>query len=197
MGQRMSEKLCQADDCDRRVHAKGLCPKHYKRFKTFGDPNAPLPDRSITARMEALSEAAGECRVWTGARYPSGYGEVRYQGRVQGAHRVAWELANGPIEDGLLVDHICHNRACIKVEHLRLADRFQNASNRRGESRRNSCGVRNVYPAYGGKWIVHVRKDGKVRTFGTHETLEEAAAVAKAAREELFGDFTGRGGDGT
>lgn len=193
----MSKDSCYADSCDRPVHAKKLCPKHYKRLRTYGDPNAPLLDRSIEARLEALSEDMGDCRVWTGSKYPSGYGEVRYEGRVQGAHRVAWEVANGPIGDGLLVDHVCHNRACIKVEHLRLADRFQNASNRRGESRRKSDGVRNVYPAYGGKWTVHVRKNGKVRTFGTHDTLEEAAAVAKAAREQLFGDFAGKGGDGT
>lgn len=34
------------------------------------------------------------------------------------AHRVAWELANGPIPDGLLVCHRCDNRKCVRVDHL-------------------------------------------------------------------------------
>lgn len=30
---------CVVDGCDRQQNAKGLCPKHYYRNKTYGDPN--------------------------------------------------------------------------------------------------------------------------------------------------------------
>lgn len=48
------------------------------------------------------------CWEFTGYILPSGYGQL---GRNVGAHRVAWEVANGrPVPAGLVVDHQCHNR---------------------------------------------------------------------------------------
>jgi hypothetical protein len=38
--------------------------------------------------------------------------------RTISVHRLAWELAKGPIPNGLEIDHVCRNRACINVEHL-------------------------------------------------------------------------------
>lgn len=59
------------------------------------------------------------------------------------AHRLAWELAVGPVPEGLILDHICHDpalckggkkcphRACIRVEHLQLATRKENLARER------------------------------------------------------------------
>ncbi len=40
--------------------------------------------------------------------------------RYKMAHRVAWEQVNGPIPDGLVIDHLCRNRECINVAHLEV-----------------------------------------------------------------------------
>ena len=48
-----------------------------------------------------------------------GYGMVPWGGgKYRMAHRVAWELFRGPIPEGLQLDHLCRNGACINPNHL-------------------------------------------------------------------------------
>lgn len=64
-----------------------------------------------------------ECILWEGhIGKRDGYGKA--SGR--GAHRQAWEKANGPIPKGMWVDHICRVRACVNVKHLRIVTPRQN-----------------------------------------------------------------------
>ena len=51
---------------------------------------------------------------------PKGYSRIYENGKQNQAHRWAWELINGPIPQGLVIDHICRNRACIAIDHLRV-----------------------------------------------------------------------------
>ncbi|MGH2838441.1 MAG: HNH endonuclease [Thermoleophilaceae bacterium] len=46
------------------------------------------------------------------------------------AHRFFWEQAKGPVPDGLVLDHLCGNRACVNPEHLEVVTRGVNT--RRG-----------------------------------------------------------------
>jgi HNH endonuclease len=68
-----------------------------------------------------------ECVVWRGHIGREGYGKRTHHGRRGSlAHRVAWEDVNGPIPDGLTIDHLCRNRACINVDHMEVVTRREN-----------------------------------------------------------------------
>ena len=57
------------------------------------------------------------CLLWTGAIDSSGYGSLGFQGKVVGAHRVAFFLVHGrwPTPCAL---HRCDTPACVDVTHI-------------------------------------------------------------------------------
>lgn len=87
---------------------------------------ATLPSRFAAKTMAAT------CTVWIGATNSKGYGLIAVNGRIELAHRVAWEAENGPIPDGMVIDHLCRVRNCVRVSHLELVTSAENA--RRGRA---------------------------------------------------------------
>lgn len=59
-----------------------------------------------------------ECWEWKAQIQPNGYGRFNIHRIALYAHRVAYELAIGSIPDGLVLDHICRNRKCVRPSHL-------------------------------------------------------------------------------
>lgn len=191
----MPIRYCEITGCGRRHYSKGFCQRRYLKSRRHGDPLAgrtyqDSPEEAFDAYTEPL--AWDDHLVWTGGRGQSGHGRIWVKGRHEEAHRYAWEREHGPIPDGMLVDHACHEPSCVNVAHLRLATPAGNAHSRAGANRNSTLGVRNVYPTPQGTYMASVRKGGR-HYRKSFPTLEEAAAHAAALREELFGEYQGRG----
>jgi hypothetical protein len=59
-----------------------------------------------------------ECWIWGGQVDEKGYGRFHDNGKKHYAHRWFYEKSVGPISEGLELDHLCRNRACVRLEHL-------------------------------------------------------------------------------
>lgn len=70
------------------------------------------------------------CWNWQGTIKPNGYGQVRLNYKVQYAHRVVYQLFVQPIPEGMVIDHLCKNKACVRPTHLDLTTQKENV--RRG-----------------------------------------------------------------
>jgi hypothetical protein len=75
---------------------------------------------TIAANLDAAYAVDPEtgCWVWQRSRDTRGYGHVRLAGRLRVAHRVLYERDRGPIPEGLTLDHLCRNKACVNPAHL-------------------------------------------------------------------------------
>lgn len=107
-------------------------PRRYTK-KTTRPPKAPVGAGLNWIRC-IIENPDDECKEWPYSRSGSGYGASYYEGRVIGAHRLAYLLANGPIPEGLFVlhgkDRPCVSRACCNPMHLRLGTLQENAEDR-------------------------------------------------------------------
>lgn len=77
------------------------------------------PRISPALRLAQKTIRIGDCLIWQGAKTRDGYGVMSIgRGKQQRAHRVAYEIANGPIEPGLVICHRCDTPACVNPDHL-------------------------------------------------------------------------------
>lgn len=67
-----------------------------------------------------------DCWEWMGGKRNKGYGSFWLNGRHVVSHRLAWELTNGQIPDGLMVLHKCDNTGCCNPSHLFLGTHHDN-----------------------------------------------------------------------
>jgi hypothetical protein len=138
-GYGFSPRRCRVVGCERMTTTKtgdGLCENHYARVRRHGTTHAAAfnqtRDMMAADVLHLRSAPHGDCVLWTGglttAMYPN---EVTSEYGTMKAHRLSWTMANGPIPDGMTLDHVCHtldlscaggdeclHRRCINPDHL-------------------------------------------------------------------------------
>lgn len=179
-------KICSSEDCERPARARGLCAGHYQQQRK-GQELRPLRSQiTLEQRFWSKIRKTPDCWVWTAATDSDGYGQVKVDGRYRRAHRVAWEMTNGPIPDGMVIDHRCGNPSCVNPDHLRTTTHSQNMQHRTGANKNNLSGVRGVcWHRQTNSWAVYVSLNGRTHWGGCHSTLEAADKAARALRKEL------------
>lgn len=105
----------------------------------------PKP-RTLEERFWPKVKKTSGCWEWVAATNGAGYGMV-FAGKVKKlAHRVSWELCNGPIPRGKQVLHLCDNPGCVNPEHLAIGTAKDNMRDMAGKGRarnRTASGTHN------------------------------------------------------
>jgi transposase-like protein len=116
-------------------------------------------------------DKSGQCWLWTGATNGDGRGRIRFDGRMQYAYRVAWELTHGaPIPADREACHTCDNPICVNPVHIFSGTRLDNMQDAAAKGR-----IRVPAPRY---------------ALDHHMATVPAALVAQAVEEYLAGDET-------
>lgn len=102
------------------------------------------------AYLRKKSVEANGCWLWLNHLTTAGYGQIQVGLRVYAAHRLAYMAFIGPIPDGLVIDHLCHNadplclggptclhRRCVNPAHLEPVRQQVNATRRLGAAASN------------------------------------------------------------
>lgn len=112
----------------------------FKNIKIRTTPKLPFKRGPLVERFWAKVDKRGpdECWPWLGTIIArTGYGNIWTVDRGPiNAHRISYEIAYGPVPEGLQVLHSCDNTGCVNAAHLRAGTSGENADDKvlRGRS---------------------------------------------------------------
>jgi hypothetical protein len=136
-----------------------LAPRNDKRFgQVAGEPVRHARGHQVRSEHPYVVEDCGyssPCWLCTRWRHPvTGYAQLcdgTGKGRV--AHVVMWERVNGPVPEGMQLDHLCTIRHCINPAHLEPVTGAENVRRSRA-AKLTSADVLAIRALIGGGWVL-------------------------------------------
>ena len=126
---------CWAPSCMRRITARSLCHTHYERVRRSRILDFPIhhgglatpPELRFFRKVE-IHLTGKKCWIWSGRRMKrGGYGRFDVTPHIQAlAHRWCYEFFNGPIPQGMELDHTCRTTSCVYPDHMEVVSRTEN-----------------------------------------------------------------------
>lgn len=122
-----------------------------------------------------------------------GYIDIKVDGQILRAHRIAWVLYYGE-QPPEYIDHINRDPSDNRISNLRPATKSQNGANRTALSN-NKTGIKGCYfvksksPHLPGRWRAQCRVGKKLVDLGRYMTIEEAQAAYTAFAQQAFAEY--------
>lgn len=155
-------------------HSSKPCSEETKR-KISTALTTPIEER-FWSKVDIRGD--DECWEWLAGKDKNGYGIIQLNGRSVKAHRIAYLLRYGLIDNNLLVCHKCNNRSCENPAHLYQGTPQDNATDRVNADK-HPKGERNYSAKLAEQQVIKIielLKNGK-----SHKFIAEAYKVSKGA----------------
>ena len=146
-------------------------------------------DKGLEVRFWEKVKKGPTCWEWTASKDRKGYGRITSTlgTRNLKAHRVSYELHNGPITPGLWVLHVCDNPGCVRPDHLFLGTNADNVRDmlNKGRSRKGETnGAASRLTTLDVRYILEARRHG--------ESLRSIAARFHVSCSTVYAITSGR-----
>lgn len=158
-----------------RLFLKPKNDSHWHKLFQYEPSTGNLINRVSRGTRTKAGAIAGSCTR------ADGNIQIGISGKYYMAHRVVWEMVNGPIPSGAVIDHINGVRCDNRLSNLRLVTRQENQQRQLGVS-----GYVGVYPYKStGKYQARICVLNRGISLGIFDTAEQAHKAYLAAASKL------------
>jgi len=131
------------------------------------------------------------CWEWSGARNKAGYGQVFFEGKQHGVHRISAIIFLGfDINSSLIICHKCDNPPCFNPKHLSIGTQSINRLDSFNKNRSIQKGTKNAFHKLNNDQVCEIKKDLKnkltlvniAKKYGVHFATISAIKCGKTWR---------------